>query len=192
MVMSIVVTTDLSDESRRAFAPAVALAERLGLGIVLLGVVEDVPFEVVAGGGLAAAYPVREQVRADWELRLGELAKGIKTKVKVETAVVDAHDIPRAIAEFAQQRQASFIAMASHGRSGLRRLLLGSVAEAVLRHAHTPVIVFPPPAPPPPPKNPPPPRPPAAAAPGNPPLRRDTHASVRFLTVVLSTCSRAL
>jgi nucleotide-binding universal stress UspA family protein len=36
--------------------------------------------------------------------------------------------------------------MATHGRSGLRRLLLGSVAEAVLRHAHVPVIVFPPPA----------------------------------------------
>ena len=41
---------------------------------------------------------------------------------------------------------ADFVAMATHGRSGLRRLLLGSVAEQVVRHAHVPVVLYPPPA----------------------------------------------
>ncbi len=142
----IVITTDLSPESRRAFQPAVNLAKQLKLPVLLLAVVEDVPFEVVAGGGMAATYPVREQVRADWEVRLNDMAidLGKQEGVKVTAKVVEGFDVPRAIADCAIVEKADFIAMASHGRSGLRRLLLGSVAEAVLRHAHTPVIVFPP------------------------------------------------
>lgn len=143
----VVITTDLSPESRRAFQPAVDLAKKLNLPILLLAVVEDVPFEVVAGGGMAATYPVREQVRADWEVRLNDMAidLGKQQGVKVTARVIEGFDVPRAIADFAIVEKADYIAMASHGRSGLRRLLLGSVAEAVLRHAHTPVVVFPPP-----------------------------------------------
>ena len=99
----IVVTTDLSAESKRAFAPARALCMQLGGKIELIAVLEDLPFEPT-GGGLMAAFPDRRLVRAD------------------------------------------YIAMATHGRSGLRRLLLGSVAEQVIRHSHVPVIVYPPPA----------------------------------------------
>ena len=43
--------------------------------------------------------------------------------------VVEAADVPRAIVEFAHAQKADYIAMATHGRSGIRRLLLGSVAE---------------------------------------------------------------
>ena len=39
-------------------------------------------------------------------------------------------------------RVAGFIAMATHGRSGLARLVLGSVADEVIRHAHLPMLVY--------------------------------------------------
>jgi nucleotide-binding universal stress UspA family protein len=139
----IVLTTDLSDESRRAFAPARDLAQKLGLEITLLAVVEDVPFEPM-GGGLVAAMPVRERLHSDWSQRITALAKELGPTTRTE--VLDAADVPRAICEYARSQNASYIAMATHGRTGLRRLLLGSVAEAVLRHATVPVIVFPPPA----------------------------------------------
>lgn len=140
---SIVLTTDLSPESERAFAPALLLAQRLSLSIVLLAVLEDLPFEPTAGG-LVAVFPDRQKVHADWERRLLEVSKRLGNTVPVRTALVDASDVPRAIVDFAHKEKAAYLAMATHGRSGLRRLLLGSVAEGVLRHAHVPVIVYPP------------------------------------------------
>lgn len=142
---SIVLTTDLSPESQRAFAPTLDLAERLGHSIVLLAVLEDLPFEPTAGG-MVAVYPDRGRIHSDWNKKLQELAKSLGDKVPVRTALVDAADVPRGICEFANSEGASYLALATHGRSGLRRLLLGSVAEAVLRHSHVPVIVYPPPA----------------------------------------------
>jgi nucleotide-binding universal stress UspA family protein len=51
----------------------------------------------------------------------------------------------RLITDFAEQNDGSFIFMVTHGRSGLDRLRLGSVAADVIRHAHCPVVVFRPP-----------------------------------------------
>ena len=141
----IVLTTDLSDESRRAFGPVRALAKKLGLDVVLLSVLEDLPFEPSAGG-LMAVYPDRTQMKQDWEKGLTVAAEGFGRDVCKRVAVLEAADVPRAIVEFAHQQKADYIAMATHGRSGLRRLLLGSVAEQVVRHAHVPVLLYPPPA----------------------------------------------
>ena len=140
----IVLTTDLSEESQRAFAPVRELADKLGLDVTLIAVLEDLPFEPTASG-LMAVYPDRQQIKADWERELQQLAQRLGPRCK-RTAVVDAADIARAICEFAKQEQATYVAMATHGRSGLRRLLLGSVAEQVVRQAHVPVVLYPPPA----------------------------------------------
>lgn len=140
---AIIVTTDLSAESKRAFAPVRALATKLGAHLELIAVLEDLPFEPT-GGGLMAVYPDRRQVKQDWEKALAALADELGRDLCKEAVVIDAVDVPRAIVEWAQTRGADFIAMATHGRSGLRRLLLGSVAEQVIRHSHVPVIVYPP------------------------------------------------
>ncbi|HEX5054337.1 MAG TPA: universal stress protein [Planctomycetota bacterium] len=141
----IVLTTDLSSESKRAFAPVRALAKQLGLQVRLVAVLEDLPFEPT-GGGIMAVYPDRQQVRQDWEKALSEFADEFGRDICTRVVVLDAADVPRAIVEHAHAESADFIAMATHGRSGLRRLLLGSVAEQVLRHAHVPVVLYPPPA----------------------------------------------
>lgn len=139
----IVLTTDLSPESQRAFAPTCELADRLGLQVVLLAVLEELPFEPTAGG-MVATYPDRGQLRNDWEKRLKELAATLRCQRPARTALLDAMNVPHAIVEFAQKEKASYLAMATHGRSGLRRLLLGSVTEAVMRHSHVPLVLFPP------------------------------------------------
>ncbi|MEZ5214962.1 MAG: universal stress protein [Microbacterium sp.] len=139
----VILTTDLSEESKRAFAPARDLAKKLGMQIRLVAVLEELPFEP-SGGGLVAAYPDREQVRADWQAEVDKLAAEVGRDVCVEAKVIEGVDVAHAIVEFAEQQGADYIAMATHGRSGLRRLLLGSVAELVIRHSHVPVVVYPP------------------------------------------------
>jgi nucleotide-binding universal stress UspA family protein len=140
-----VLTTDLSDESKRAFAPVRALAQKLGQKVTLLAVLEDLPFEPT-GGGLMAVYPDRKQVRLDWEKALSALADEFGRDLCTEAVVLDAADVPHAIVDYANKQTADLVAMATHGRSGLRRLLLGSVAEQVIRHSHVPVVLYPPPA----------------------------------------------
>ncbi len=139
----IIVTTDLSEESKRAFAPAKTLAKSLGVPITLVAVLEDLPFEPAAGG-LVASYPDRELVRADWQKALDKLAGELGRDICKEALVLDGVDVARAIVDCATAKGALYIAMATHGRTGLRRLLLGSIAELVIRHSHVPVIVYPP------------------------------------------------
>lgn len=141
----ILLTTDLSDESKRAFAPVRALAKKLGLQVTLVAVLEDLPFEPT-GGGLMATYPDRSQVKKDWEKSLAALADEFGRDLCKEAVVLDGADVAKTIVEHAAASKADYLAMATHGRSGLRRLLLGSVAELVVRHAHVPVILYPPPA----------------------------------------------
>lgn len=141
----IVLTTDLSQESQRAFAPVKALAQKLGLTVTMFTVIEDLPFEPTAGG-LMAVYPDPEQVRRDWQKSLDELADKFGRDVCTKVVLLEAADVSRAIVDFAAKEKADYIAMATHGRSGLRRLLLGSVAEQIVRHAHVPLLLYPPPA----------------------------------------------
>lgn len=137
----IVLTTDLSEESKRAFQPTLALARKLKLPLTLLAVVEELPMEALAGGA-PVAWPDREQLKRDFAARLSELADQMGGDVRVE--VIDGLDVATSIVDYARERNISFVAMATHGRTGLRRLLLGSVAESVLRRCSVPVIVFPP------------------------------------------------
>lgn len=137
----LVLTTDLSPESERAFAPAVTLAQQLSLPIVLLAVVEEVPFEPTAGG-IASPVVDWQQVAAEWRKRAA--ASAARLGAGARAVVIEAADVPRAIADFAHKEGASYVAMATHGRRGLRRLLLGSVAEGVLRHSRVPVVLYPP------------------------------------------------
>jgi len=139
----IVLTTDLSEESKRAFQPVRELAKKLGLDVTLLSVIEDLPFEPTAGG-LMAVYPDRAQMKRDWEQGLARFADAFGRDVCKNAVVIEAADVPRAVVNFANEQKCDFLAMATHGRSGLRRLLLGSVAEQVLRHAHVPVLLYPP------------------------------------------------
>lgn len=140
----ILLTTDLSAASKRAFAPVRDLAKRLGLEITLLSILEEVPFEPTAGG-LMAAYPDRTTVERDWRRSLTECVQQIGSDVCKESLVVPAVDVASAIVDAAHARKVDLIAMATHGRTGLRRLLLGSVAERVVRMAHVPVLLYPPP-----------------------------------------------
>lgn len=138
------VTTDLSEEALRPFGTAVLWARRLGLGITLLHVVEDVllaPPDAPLTPVLTGPCPTERLAEAR-ELLAREAAR-LASPVPLTLDVVLATDVPRAIADYADEHGIALIALSTHGRTGLRRVVMGSVAENVIRHAHVPVLVFP-------------------------------------------------
>ena len=64
--------------------------------------------------------------------------------ISVEVEVLDGFDPAAQIAAAARRLGSELICMPTHGRTGLSRALLGSVAQGVLRHAEVPVLVLPP------------------------------------------------
>ena len=139
----ILLTTDLSDEALRAFAPAFALARALAARVTVLHVVVDTPM-IPHGAALAPKIsapdlPQRiEEARAVLDEHCAHLAEGIETTCEV----IGHEHAARGIVDFARKHDVDLIALSTHGRTGLRRLALGSVAEAVLRHSPIPVLSY--------------------------------------------------
>ncbi|MCA8956553.1 MAG: universal stress protein [Planctomycetes bacterium] len=141
----ILLTTDFSPQSRHAFPEATGLAKALGAGITLLHVVVDLR---TAPQGAPFAPPLSSPGLADEIAEAREAIAKLTTEfpgVDVRTEVVSSENVVRAIAQFASepQNEISMLAMSTHGRSGWRHWILGSVAEEVLRVSPVPVVVFP-------------------------------------------------
>ena len=141
--MKIVVTTDFSPESRRAFPVAQDWAGRPGAELILLHVAPD-PQVLPGGTPLASPLPAPSpQVElADSKVHPAEVQKELGEHVRCEARV--ASNVPQAVADFVRKEGADFVVLATHGRSGLRRMVLGSVAEQILRRVHVPVVCVPP------------------------------------------------
>ncbi|HEU5323474.1 MAG TPA: universal stress protein [Methylomirabilota bacterium] len=133
---TILVPLDGSALAEAAIPPAVELA-RDGATLVLLRAAEAHP--------LPTADPTEAQVTVVREAEdyLAAVAERVKTAgvAQVETSVWYGPPA-EAIADAARFRTADLIVMNSHGRSGLGRLVLGSVAESVLRATATPILLL--------------------------------------------------
>lgn len=139
----LLLTTDLSDEAMRPLAGVRELAGGRAFAVTLLHVV---PVLAVAPPGGPRSPAVRPaDVAGEIEkarIALAALAKQL-TGVEVTVDVISAQDVAAAICTYAAEKGMDLIAMSTHGRTGFRRLVLGSVAEHVLRHSPVPVMVYP-------------------------------------------------
>ncbi|MSR63113.1 MAG: universal stress protein [Planctomycetes bacterium] len=143
LARKILVPTDLSPEGERALVPIAEFARSAQAAVVLLHVIENPGLPPGAEGTLRANYlpgttQEIERTQAVLESRRASL-RGLEATLEVLVAP----SVPHAIADYAAQKGCDLIALSSHGRTGFRRLVLGSVAEAVLRRARVPVLVFP-------------------------------------------------
>ena len=139
---TIVISTDLSNHSMDALAPVFDIVDANSAKVVLLSVVEEF---VAAPHGAPLAPPV---VPIDTEERVEQAKKGLeewkaKLGIPAETVALSSNDIARAVTDYAEELHADLLVLATHGRTGFRHLVLGSVAEAILRHADLPILVFP-------------------------------------------------
>jgi nucleotide-binding universal stress UspA family protein len=107
----------------------------------LLRVIEASP--APTAGQASRPRSLEEEREAAAREYLEKIAARLREEgVSVQTRVVAAPHAAPAILEEAQTQRCDFIALATHGRGGLRRMLLGSIADKVIRGASTPVLVY--------------------------------------------------
>lgn len=131
----ILVGTDGSKYSGIAIDKAVDFAKAYGGALVVLSVV-DVPTEFYA----EAPKAVEDMVRKAREYTASVKKQAEAAGVKAESYVGEA-EAWEAVVKLAQDQNVNMIVVGSHGRTGLRRLLMGSVTEKVIGHAPCPVLV---------------------------------------------------
>ena len=146
MYQRILVATDGSTLSKKAVSSAIAMAQLTGAELVALKVVPRYPQSYFEGGLALPASDVA-RVEKQWAehgqaivdaVSKTAAAKGVK--VKAVTAKSDL--VSEAIIAAAKKHKCDLIVMASHGRKGIKRLLLGSETQQVLTHSHVPVLVL--------------------------------------------------
>jgi len=137
----ILVPTDFSDAAGRALEQALALARSGDVEILLLhGLPPLIPMVSPMGGtGLVEMGRLLDDytrhLREDASRKLEELKARVPKKVKVETALDENVEPHEAILRKARSWNADLIAMGTHGRGGLERLLMGSIASKVLHRS---------------------------------------------------------
>jgi nucleotide-binding universal stress UspA family protein len=145
MYQRILLATDGSPLSEPATRQAIALAKLCGAQLLALYAVPYYPRSYLEG-----AQPLQEpevqQVEARWLAQGQALVDGLAERahqqgVHAVPLCVKAGQPAEAVLEVAKQRDCDLVVMASHGRHGMARLLLGSETQRVLTHAHIPVLV---------------------------------------------------
>ena len=146
MYKRILVATDGSTLSKKAVSSAVALAQLSGAELVALKVVPRYPQSYFEGGlalPLSDINKIEKQWAAHGQAVVDAVAKTAKSKGLTAKAVIVKSDlVSDAIIATAKKNKCDLIVMASHGRKGIKRLLLGSETQQVLTHSHIPVLVL--------------------------------------------------
>jgi len=138
-IKSVLCPTDFSPESQTATQTALDIAGRFGAKLMLLHIIDD----PVVYFPMMESFPVpsREQLETYAEERLENwIAAPDRGELQIQHFWSHGHPTDE-IVKFAGKSKADLIVMASHGRSGIAHLLLGSVAENVCRFSPCPVLI---------------------------------------------------
>lgn len=136
----ILVPTDFSRHSNEAINTAADLSRRYEAPVTLAYVFEPVTY-ALPEGHVMQSPPQLDEMRSAFEERLARAALEAQTAgaLGVQSKLLTG-PVANEIADFAQQGQFDLIVMGTHGRTGLRHLVLGSVAEKVVRMAPCAVL----------------------------------------------------
>ena len=146
MYQRILVATDGSTLSKKAVRSAIDLAAAVGADLVALYVVPRYPVSYFEGGITISVQDIA-RTEKQWSdkgqavvdaVQLAAQAAGVKTKAVVAQSDLVAESIMSA----AKKHKCDLVVMASHGRKGIKRVLLGSETQHVLTHSTVPVLVL--------------------------------------------------
>ncbi len=129
-VERILYPTDFSSHSNQAYFHAVALAKAHGAALTVMYVIDPAKGTPTPEGADAHAY---------WRAQLEQI-RPVDESIPVSHVLAEG-DPAEQIVTRAREGRMSLVVMGTHGRTGLERLLMGSVAERVLREAHCSVLV---------------------------------------------------
>ena len=146
MYKRILIATDGSPLSDKAVESGLGLAALSGASVVALKVVPRYPRSYFEGSAPLNRDEVK-QVEQRWsDAALAELAEikkmGAEQGISVKSVVAKSELIAESIISAATKNNCDLIVMASHGRKGIKRVLLGSETQHVLTHSHIPVLVL--------------------------------------------------
>jgi glycine betaine transporter len=132
------VPIDFSVCSLKALRYGVPFAERFGADIYLLNVIEPGPFNDLASMPIMVA---EEELRKDAQQRLLNIAENEIEELLPVNAQVRSGHAAHEIVELAKILKIDLIILGTHGHTGLKRAVMGSTTEQVVRQAHCPVFV---------------------------------------------------
>jgi nucleotide-binding universal stress UspA family protein len=141
----ILVPVDGSATAAKGMAAAIRLAKESRARLMLLHVVEEYPAYSVPEMAIHIG-DFLEVMRASGKRTLARIASSARRAgAKPQTTLVENYDgrVAETIADQARRWKADLIVMGTHGRRGVRRALLGSDAELVVRHSPIPVLLVP-------------------------------------------------
>ena len=142
MFKHILVPVDGSDTSLAAIDKAAGLAKAFGAQVSAIFVIDPYPFTGVGADFAYGQDQYLNAAKAEAGAAIENAAARLKQAgVDAETKVVESHAVWRGVLEAADAVGADLIVMGSHGRSGIEKLLLGSVTQRVLQDAEMPVLV---------------------------------------------------
>ncbi len=136
---TILCPTDFSEPAQEAFRVAVSLASDLGAGLELVHVVPDLPLLPNESDPWNYTAEYERLMRADADEKLRNLAQQVPQATPVRT-LVGKGDPATEVVRIAEEEAADLIVIATHGVTGFRHLVMGSVAEKVVRLAKRPVL----------------------------------------------------
>ena len=146
MYKRILVATDGSTLSKKAVRNAIAMAASTGAKLVALYVVPRYPMSYYEGGANVTVEEI-ERTEKLWADKGQGLVDDVRRQaqaagVDVKAMTTQSDMVAESIISAAQKHKCDLITMASHGRKGLKRLLLGSETQHVLTHSKVPVLVL--------------------------------------------------
>ena len=146
MYQRILVATDGSDLSRTAVSSAIELAAAVGAELVALYVVPRYPVSYFEGGITISVDDIA-RTEKQWSDKGQAVVDAVQQEAKTQgvtaKAVVAQSDlVAESIMAAATKHGCDLVVMASHGRKGIRRVLLGSETQHVLTHSTVPVLVL--------------------------------------------------
>ncbi|SDL92145.1 Nucleotide-binding universal stress protein, UspA family [Oryzisolibacter propanilivorax] len=146
MYQRILIATDGSELSEKAVQSGLELARLARSAVIALKVVPHYPRSYFDGGSVIEPSEIK-RVEEHWNKEAQTLVEGVKARglsegLSVMALIVKSDLIAEAIIEAAKKHQCDLIVMASHGRKGIKRMLLGSETQHVLTHSHIPVLVL--------------------------------------------------
>jgi len=144
MFKHILLATDGSTASSHAAQMAVGLARAHGAQLSAVYVVDPYPYLGIGESnpaGFQAYIAAARQMSEQAIEAVVELGRAAEPAVEVKTILIEDKKAWQGIVDVAQQENADLIVVGSHGRGGLERLVMGSVATKVVSHSAIPVLV---------------------------------------------------
>lgn len=141
MYKKILVPLDGSQLAEAVLPHAEAIAKSENAEIILLRV-PMMPAAEFFSREPTIALKIHEEEQAEAEKYINEKMDDLKKdQIKVSVVTQDG-PVPETILQVAEETHADMIAMSTHGRTGMQRWLMGSVADRVVHHAHIPVMLI--------------------------------------------------